>query len=197
MPQPSGIATNPVRCFVAIPIEPVEQAAAVQQRLRSRCDRAGWKVSWPKPEGMHLTLKFLGSIAPQRAESVAAALEPLGARAPFAIELAGVGTFPPGGRSRVIWLGVEEGAHEVHAIAEEVESRLEKEGFSRETRPFHAHLTLARVKRAASEATDVIDPVREARAGTSRVSEVVLYRSDRQPAGAVYTPLARIALGGR
>jgi len=73
---------------------------------------------------------------------------------------------------------------------------LEPLGLARETRPFHPHVTLARVKRAGSR-TETIWSGLDAQAGAARISEVVLYRSHLESTGARYESLVRVALDGQ
>src|SRR6476661_4630708 len=58
-----------VRCFAALPV-PEDAAAALAQVVAPL--RAGsWPVRWVRPEGIHITLKFYGEVAEDRAESIA------------------------------------------------------------------------------------------------------------------------------
>jgi 2'-5' RNA ligase len=187
-----------MRAFVAVPIgeQATERVAEVQRGLRGTCEQAGWKVSWVRPENLHLTLKFLGEVEESRIEEIREQLGALEAYAPFDMQLAGVGAFPPARRPRVIWIGVEQGAGDLRGMALDVEERMETIGFSREKRPFRAHLTVGRVKQARTPATGVLDGWRQVQAGTSHVREVVLYQSTLHPQGARYSALARIPLRG-
>jgi 2'-5' RNA ligase len=79
-------------------------------------------------------------------------------------------------------------------LAAEVDQALETLGFPPETRPFHAHITLGRVKQGSSQ--DLLEGVEEISFKHSEctVHEVVLYRSVLERKGAEYTPLARFPL---
>ncbi|MFW6085868.1 MAG: RNA 2',3'-cyclic phosphodiesterase, partial [Myxococcota bacterium] len=182
-----------LRAFVAVPLEAgVERAVELLEQVRARCDRAGVRANWVRPENLHLTLAFLGGVEPSGVEAIAGALAPLSAHRSFAIELRGVGRFPPAGKPRVLWMGVGAGADRLEAIASEVADRLAPLGFSPDCRPFHPHFTLARVKRATRAADDVLNHFRDADGGVSRVSELVLLQSLTRPEGPEYTPLARV-----
>ena len=185
-----------VRAFLAVPIEPavLDDLAAMQSRLRSRAEHAGWKASWNRPVNMHITLKFFGDIDAARVHPIVEALAPLAERPPFDVTFRGVGAFPPVGRPKVLWAGVEEGERDLRAIHQRTESILETIGFSRDRRPFRSHLTLARVKHARPPFEPVLDPLRELDAGRTHVREVVLYKSELKPDRAEHTPLARISL---
>jgi 2'-5' RNA ligase len=187
-----------VRAFVAVPLAgpALERLEEVQRALRRATERAAWSVRMIPRDNLHLTLRFLGDVAEARIEEIAAALAPIAARPPFDLRLAGLGAFPPRGPARVLWIAVEDGKDDLAALARDVEARIETVGFSPEERPFKPHLTLARVKRAGGRHSTVLDGVEPKEAGTSRVSEVILYRSELRPDRAHYHPLRCIKLAG-
>src|SRR5947209_14928511 len=102
-------------------------------------------VRFVRPEGLHVTLKFLGEVSEERAERTVEALR--GVRAsPFELELRGTGFFPNEKRPRIFWVGLH--AHPADALgqlATQVEEACAVVGFPREQRPFQPHVTLARL----------------------------------------------------
>ncbi len=104
---------------------------------------------WEPRENLHLTLRFLGEL---EGESQRRALEALASvRAePFALELAGVGVFPPRGEPRVLWAGVADPGP-VTELARRIERALQRAGLPPEPRKFAAHVTLARLREAPLE----------------------------------------------
>jgi 2'-5' RNA ligase len=148
-------------------------------------------------EKLHLTLKFFGEIAPERVEALsgAAARVALNSQS-FILALSGTGAFPPRGNPRVLWLGIEDASG---ALAQ-LQSRLEEEcsalGFAREERPFHPHLTLARI-RAPQGARELAS--RHQETGFARIefeaADLVLLRSELGPGGSRYTVISRHELG--
>jgi 2'-5' RNA ligase len=200
-----------LRTFFAIELgdEARRAAAALVERLRA--DPGCGAVRWTRPEAFHVTLRFLGPTPAERVPALAAAVRAQAAGiAPFALALAAVGAFPDERRPRVVFVALE--PHEpVAALAAAVERGVLAAGFPPEARPFHAHLTLGRVRkrpegaRSEPQASEVSSwrrrrvrlPAGE-RPGPARfpVDSAVLFRSDPSPAGSTYTPLERIALGG-
>ncbi len=89
----------PVRTFVA-----VELPDAVGRALGATIDglrRVVDGVRWVRPEGIHLTLKFLGDVEEaQIPEVVGAVGRAAGEVAPFALQTGGVGGFPRRGTGR-------------------------------------------------------------------------------------------------
>jgi RNA 2',3'-cyclic 3'-phosphodiesterase len=177
-----------IRAFVAFELDERLRAAiaALQDRFRAL---AGLRLV--RPEGVHLTLRFLGwSTRPQLeaiVPRVAAAAE---ACAPFEARVAGLGTFPERGAPRVLWLGVAL-PPEVLELQRACERAARDAGFEAEERAFAPHLTLGRFReRVKHPRLDAVD------LGPTRIETLVLFRSVPQRDGAVYTPLVRMALGG-
>lgn len=182
-----------LRAFIALDPPPglqrsIREAAA---RVRNGIEPL---VRWVPVENMHLTLKFLGEIPPDRADLLTPMLRAeADLCAPFEMRLGGLGAFPTLKRARVILLGIQAPAG-LEALARGIESACTRLGFAPERRGFHPHLTLGRVRdnltageglqlRQALEAITIDSP------GTGRVDSVQLYKSDLKQSGAVYTKL--------
>jgi len=98
----------------------------------------------------------------------------------------------------VIWVGVT-AAEELKELALGIEKQTKSLGFPNEERPFSPHLTLGRVGRQVSPGdirliADAVQYLKIEAAGTTRVTEIHLYRSDLNPGGAVYTRLYSASL---
>jgi len=181
-----------IRAFLAIePPETVRQAMAVVQNRLKYC--VSGAISWVRPEGIHLTLKFFGNIAETDIDRISAAVEPVAARfAPLDLQVRRVGLFPDSRRPRVIWLGLEGDVSALKALQEEADRELERYGFSREDRPFRAHLTLARIKspRGLTGLDRIMKKSEVYEAGRFQAEGLTLFRSDLTPQGAIYSKLA-------
>ena len=185
-----------VRSFVAIELDAAVRAAVADYLAALRATIGG--VAWSKPEQLHVTLKFLGSVAATSIPALVDRLRALaGAERPFALEVRGVGAFPNVARPRVLWVGIR--SPEIVTLAAGVDRCCGAEGFPLESRPFHPHVTLGRVredrKRGGSPRGPTpdfpflaADGAREF--GTSSAEHLVLMRSDLGKDGARYTPLA-------
>ncbi len=199
-----------MRCFVAIDLSVDVRSALleVQGRLRAAAGRAD--VRWVDPPGLHLTLKFLGRVEDAQVSELASALAAASASIPpLELTTGGVGAFPTLTRPRVVWVGLAAGASEVVRLAVAVDRAFAPLGFPPEARPFHPHVTLARVRSprglgplvkamAGEMAGATARPVARgeaARASTWGAREVVLYQSHLKPTGAVYEAVARLPLG--
>jgi RNA 2',3'-cyclic 3'-phosphodiesterase len=182
--------TDHARAFAAIELLPALRGAIgdLQARLAPRLGG----IRLVRPEGIHLTLRFLGDASPAQVESLRAPLAEAAALCPAGeARVAGLGTFPERGSPRILWLGLEVPGP-VLDLQRACEQVARAAGFEKEERPFRAHLTLGRWReRAARPDLPPVD------LGPTRLETLVLFRSDLRPDGAVYTPLARFALGRR
>lgn len=181
-------APGGVRAFVALELDARlrEAMGELQARLRPRCGG----IRMARPEGIHLTLRFLGDTSPAQAETLRPLLAAAAAACPATeARVAGLGTFPERGSPRVLWLGLDV-PPTVLDLQRACERAARAAGFEREARPFKAHLTLGRWRDRAPH-----PDLPPADLGTTRLDTLVLFESDLLPGGAVYTPLARFALG--
>ncbi|MBM3333076.1 RNA 2',3'-cyclic phosphodiesterase [Candidatus Sumerlaeota bacterium] len=185
-----------IRCFLAVEIsDEVRQAVArLTENLRKGVQFTRAYPSWVKAENQHFTVVFLGNQSLEQIEQIKAALNDLPQEiAPFAVEVGGLGAFPNERAPRVLWVGVRKGADGFADLYGKVVARLRPIGFEPEKRPYHPHLTLARIKalRGVAEMMDVVRSHRNTSCGEFAASALTLFRSQLHPDGAIYTPLAR------
>jgi 2'-5' RNA ligase len=147
---------------------------------------------WARVEGLHVTLKFIGHVDDVAVEKIKVALRPI-KTAPFEVKFRGVGFFPNPNAARVFWAGVN-GSDHLPLLASTIDAALEKLGFSRETKPYHPHLTLARTSsRPLRELKPLLDEP-PPQFGTMTAREFFLYQSQPQKGGSKYTKLKRFGL---
>jgi 2'-5' RNA ligase len=184
-----------VRTFVAVDISPAvkTQIGQIIGQLRP----IGSMIRWVRPEGLHLTLKFLGEISREQLATVYQAVERgMAGISPFSYALAELGGFPNLRRPRVIWIGVPRGKELLRKLQERIEAQLTGCGFPKEKRGFSPHLTIGRVKSLRG-----IQPLLERlpsivfESGEIPVTAVKVMRSELKPTGAEYSPLKVIELG--
>ncbi len=181
-------------------VELAEGLRAELARLQGELRQRGLSgLRWARPEGIHLTLKFLGETPAERVPGIQDALaEAVAGMRPFRLALDSLGTFG-GGRPRVLWVEAAGDVDRLREMQGKVERALSGRGFPAEERPFSPHLTLARVppERAAAlagrltEALAVLPPPAKAE---MEVREVSLVSSTLLPGGAVYERLAAVPL---
>ncbi len=189
-----------LRLFVAVELPDEVRGALVSTIDALRRAGAQDGLRWVRPEGVHVTLKFLGAVPLGRVLAIVDALKTgLRAAAAFDLQPAGVGSF--GGRRnlRVVWVGVGGDIEALSALAARVEAALAPLGFPPEQRPFAAHLTLARVwEDAPSSGREALHALlarfEPPPYPTFHVEHVSLMQSTLKPRGAVYRALATFPL---
>ncbi len=195
----SSLITHPfvrVFCAVELPIAARARAAEHAALLRERFREV--RASWPRAENLHLTLKFLGEIEESRVEALSkAAGRAASDSRRFTLKLEGAGAFPRRGGPRVLWLGVADSSGGLARLQSRLEDECEREGFQREERPFHPHLTLARLR--APQGTRALAQLHQETGFEPLefpITELVVMLSELGPGGSRYTPLSRHELGG-
>ncbi len=197
-----------VRTFVAVelPEEVKVQLGEIETRLNRQivmslgAMTAGKALKWVEPTAVHVTLKFLGSVAAERLNEIESALKRAAAgKAPFTIELTGLGAFPNTNRPRVIWVGAHGQVVELGNLQADVDAQLVDLGFPQETRPFSPHLTLARLREGTNQQElrkigEIVNNNAQTESITVKIDTISLMRSDLSRVGARYTRMAEIAL---
>lgn len=196
MPDGADTPASTWRCFVAI--EASEEVRAAAARLQEKIRRTGAHVSCPKAGNLHFTLAFLGDISPESAGGLAARLDAEASAAnPFTLSVSGVGTFGSPRALRVVWAGVEN-SPALNGLQGAVAGAVRDAGLPVDDRPFHAHLTLARVKssRGAGALTSLIPSIKSVRLGEVPDTRVLLMRSHLDQPNARYSLLHESPLKG-
>jgi 2'-5' RNA ligase len=198
MSQPAEQKTS--RLFYAIAPSDDARARATAHAAALRGDVARQlKVSWERAGKMHVTLKFFGDVAAARIEQLARAAERVATRhASLSLRLAGCGVFPSRSRPHVLWLGITDAADKLAALRRDLEAECARENFTSETRPFHPHITIARLRSTDADARRLasLHTERHFEPVEFPVTEFVLMRSEPGAGGHVYHTLARYELRG-
>ena len=140
-----------IRSFIALPIpDPVRDV--LRGTIENLDDGIGERIRWVRPEGIHLTLKFMGDIDVKVINELVSLLPAVANEfAPFELTLAELGCFPNNRRPRVLWAGVKGNLSTLRDLHIAIDSLVGNVGLPREQREFSPHLTLGRVKRNLSE----------------------------------------------
>src|SRR2546425_12216746 len=100
--------------FCAVNFPPAVHERVQQHITRLRASVPDARVSWNRDDKLHLTIKFLGDIAPERVADLShAAARAASGMDPFTLAAEGCGAFPPRGEPRVLWIGIEDAAGEL------------------------------------------------------------------------------------
>jgi len=187
-----------IRAFLAVdpPREVLDEIGRIQDRLRNIIQG---DIRWVRPEGIHLTLKFFGSISESDVANISQAVKNNTSNVkPFTLGIRRVGAFPDVKRPRVLWLGMDGDVEILIRLQKKVDTELQNYGFGKEERSFKPHLTLARIKdpRGLIGLVKIMEKSEDYAAGSFSAGGLNLFKSDLTPKGAVYTKLAYFPFGG-
>ncbi|MFQ5900077.1 MAG: RNA 2',3'-cyclic phosphodiesterase [Thermodesulfobacteriota bacterium] len=179
-----------IRSFIAIdlPAVIVEGLKGIQGKLKE----GNAKVSWVKPENIHLTLKFLGEVEEKSLEDILCVIkEAASSHRAINLSVEGLGCFPSISNPRVVWIGIRSDAESILSLQRDIEKGLEPIGFRREKRIYHPHLTLGRIRSLKDRKCwkEMVDRFKDIRLGSFEADRVIFFKSDLNPKGAVYTKL--------
>ena len=181
----------PLRLFVAVEI-PEDVKRTVASAIAPWHERFP-KARWPPQENWHATLVFLGRTWPRLRPWVEEQVAAVAHRTvPFEARIEGLGAFPSPRRARVLWAGIA-GDGAPAALAGAVAAALADE-FPPESRPFHAHLTVARSDPPIALPDEfALTPLASE---PFRVDRLVLFQSHLRRPAPVYEPLLAAPLEG-
>lgn len=175
------------RVFVAAPLPP-----EIRFVLAERVADLPIPGKVGPPENWHVTLRFLDTIDRVTYERFLHGLERVGSQFSFPIALHDFGAFPNSRKATVFWAGIGRGSDDVSLLNEIAEDSAIGAGLLPEERPFHPHLTLARIRPHA----DVRPLLDEELDLGWRCDHIVVYRSHLGRGPARYEPLDSIDLIG-
>ena len=187
-----------IRAFLAMDPSPevLQRIADIQEVLKKTLRGS---ISWVRPEGIHLTLKFFGDTAADNLPPISEVVsrQAAGMRT-LHLNIKGLGVFPGIRRPRVLWLGVGGEVARLIALQGVLDQGFETCGIKKEERPFRAHLTLARIKspQGLSGLDKVLEEKEAESAGSFEAKGLILFKSDLTPKGAIYTVLADFPFQG-
>jgi 2'-5' RNA ligase len=189
-----------IRAFIAVPLPGtvLEKLVALQCQLKTQVPPRS--VRWVRPEGIHLTLKFLGDTAAEKLPEIKQALAAVARHAPtYPFTVGELGCFPNPRRPRVIWVAVQEPTGRLAALQDAIEEVMAPMGYPPEGRGFTPHLTLGRVHRRTprddvARVGEIVETTTIESLGQVPADHFALIRSVLKPTGAEYTTLAEFPL---
>jgi 2'-5' RNA ligase len=185
-----------IRTFIALELPPtvLSLLCTVQQELEQLKIRA----RWVRPENIHLTLKFIGDIEPGDVDAICAAMTAAANEfSPITLTVRGIGVFPTIKRPRVIWVGLDGDIRSLLALQSRLEDKLAEAGVAKDKRSFKAHLTLGRIKQPPGPAVirQMMTEYATLSSDEFTCDQVILFKSDLKPSGAVYSQLKQTSMG--
>ena len=184
-----------MRTFIAVEIP--EEVKRGMAQAQTRLKETGADASWTRPEGIHLTFKFLGEVQETRISEIMAALgRAAEGKSRFRLQVAGAGVFPNARNPRVVWVGVTGELDKLMALQVQVEEQMVRLGFEQEDRRFTPHLTLGRIKylRSSDAWQRSLEAIKDITLPGFDVTAISLMKSELMRSGAVYTEIGRVEL---
>ncbi|MFH1662806.1 MAG: RNA 2',3'-cyclic phosphodiesterase [Chloroflexota bacterium] len=181
-----------IRAFIAIelPAELRQELARLQASLKSDSQP---RIKWANPDGIHLTLKFLGNIPVSNIDRITQAMTDAAIQiTPFYLETEALGAFPNLKRVQVIWVGLDGETDKLNQLQQLIETNLVQLGFAAEQRQFKPHLTLARLGMDVSSGErqrlgELIAATSFKKGKRVKVDSINLIKSQLTREGAVYS----------
>ena len=188
------------RTFIALELN--EALQHFLGEIISQISRELPDLRWVDPQGIHVTLAFLGELNHEQLVEAISATEAAARKAtPFEYRLKGLGIFGSSRQPRVIWMGVEDlpsgkvQGSPLQLVHHVLSRELELRGFEVEKRPFSPHLTLTRIKQPLSpDAQQRLQRILHSRVAglasvANQVNTLCVMKSELSRSGAKYTCL--------
>jgi 2'-5' RNA ligase len=177
-----------MRLFTGIALAPavVEKISAALTELRPTA-----RVNWTPPENLHITCRFIGAWHEDRLKDLKTTLDTVAHTAPIAIGVSRFGFMPNPHRPHFLFAGVQ-ATPGLAALVNSLDDALQPLGLAAETRAYHPHVTLARIKANADirGLREHIAAMSDFDFGSFAAHEFHLYESRPSDRGSVYTKLA-------
>lgn len=184
-----------IRGFIAFPIsnELLDKLGEVQKSI----SKGMHHLRPVKPDGIHITLHFLGLISESQVYKIGEMMENVCKKHKvMELECKQIGGFPDMDSPRVLWAGLEGDTKALTNLYQDLGIELAKMEFKVETRPYHPHLTLFRTKSQKQLGTlrKRVETQSKVVFGQVKCDTLILYKSELRPEGAKYTKLKMVAL---
>lgn len=193
MPSPDLI-----RSFIAIKIP--DDIRAHVQKLQEKILSSGIQASFPHPETLHLTVKFLGDIRPEHIDCIEGCMRmAVAGMVPHRIYAAGLGVFPSVKQARIIWSGIREDTPFLVLLASKLDSALSEQlDLKKDGKIYRPHLTLARIKKniPSDRIISMIKAFQNVQSPDFPVSGISLFESRLSSSGAVHKQISFIPFAG-
>ncbi len=157
------------------------------------------KGKWTDPQNLHITLQFIGYIDENKAVDIIRNIQTITETyKPFSVKYKSLGAFPSPDKPRILWIGVGEGSTKLKAIAKEIQRINKRSGINPDSKPFHPHVTICRIKEAdGKKVAKFIRKYKNFSFGEETVERIALIKSTLTPVNPVYTVIEEFYLRGK
>ncbi len=185
-----------VRAFIAAQID--DRLREALSGVIGELEKSDPYVKWIKPENLHVTLKFLGEVGTDKIDAIKSEMQKTAAmEKSFSLLVSGIGVIPNPRYPRVVYSNLVDNEQKLKNLSKRLDEAMARLGFKPEERDFLPHLTIGRVKsfKAKSLLIMKIREFHKREIGRLDVDGVHLIKSELKTTGAIYTEMARAALG--
>lgn len=178
-----------IRCFLAFDIENITVLRKIIE-IQKLLFNTGALIKFVKPENIHITMKFFGSISPKLIKTITKELQKIEFNS-FQAKLNGLGVFPRITHPLIVWIGITQGSDNLSKIFKQIDPVLSNLGFKRDFKGFSPHITIARIK-TQKNITNLVDLIKnksEYNFGEIQINSLKLKKSELTPNGPIYTTI--------
>ncbi|QDX95507.1 hypothetical protein C2W64_02844 [Brevibacillus laterosporus] len=187
------------RLFIAlhVPTKVVSYIEDAQRQVKQELNAQRWQPL----HNLHLTLHFLGDVDEQRIPELQKDIQIVSSIIrPFSLAIDHFGSFPQGGKPRVLWLGMQGNVESLQQMHLLLGKRLDRhQNIQFDKRPYEPHVTIARKPFLHDERSlplaDWSQRFLPHPKPSWMVEEITLFQSELLPEGAIHTPLFTSLLG--
>jgi len=184
-----GKKVSEERLFVAVDL-PIEVRKVLKRTAESMELN---NARYSRLDQMHLTLRFLGNVPEDQKECLIHELENISLHS-FNLRTDAFGVFPKRGMPRILWAGLKKD-DVLNELQKTIEESAEKCGFEADNKPWHPHITLARLKGRNHITPEVLEEAsNQNETMMFPVDAFYLYHSELKKSGAVYSILKTFEL---
>jgi len=180
-----------IRSFLAfeLPVDIKRIIMTVSENVRE----LPLNVRWLNVTNIHLTIVFMGDVQEEQVKPIQDIVKDVcQGYGSFSIGIKGIGLFGSRRNPRVLWIGLDGAIDRMGYFRDDLQKGLTPFGVKEEKRRFKPHLTLGRFRKGARTGTHLDDLLSKYHDLTSPefiIEELVLFKSDLKPGGAVYSKL--------
>jgi len=188
-----------IRSFLAfeLPVDIKRIIMALSENVR----QLPLNVRWLNVTNIHLTIVFMGNVQEEQIRPIQDIVKDVCQRyGPFSIAIKGIGIFGSRRNPRVLWIGLDGAIDRMGYFRDDLQKGLRPFGIKEEKRRFKPHLTLGRFRKGARTGThldNLLSKYHDLTSPECIIEELVLFKSDLKPGGAVYSKLKEWPLTGK
>lgn len=188
-----------IRSFLAFELP--KEIKAVVSEVSENLGNSPFDIRRLKVENIHLTMVFLGSVHEEDIHPIGQATEEICIQfSPFNVSLRGAGFFGSRKKPSILWVGLDGHIERMARFRDALQRELAPFGIKEEKRGFRPHLTIGRFRRGSRSDEHLdkfVSRYGDLTSPTCNLGRLVLFRSDLNRSGAVYSKLNSWPLTGK